>query len=154
MRSKIVGRDGRRGGGRDRAQVRPVDGSDRGPVDRAVDVPFAAVVLRQNTITPSVENQNVRDRVLPDVSGRQTRRPGCRFQASDAAVVRNVGRNVGDRRVHTVSGPGHDYLRQVHAFVRDAIIRFDRIIRRSYVCLSARFVFVLIGVKKKINYET
>lgn len=46
VRAEIVRHDGGRGRGRGRAQIRPVDGPGRGPVDRAADVPPAAGVLR------------------------------------------------------------------------------------------------------------
>lgn len=70
MRAEIVRDDGGRGRGRGRAQIRPVDGPGRGPVDRAAHVPAAAAVLRENTIAPPAERQNVRPGVLPDVPGR------------------------------------------------------------------------------------
>lgn len=45
-----------------------------------------------------------------------------RLQAPGAVVADRVGRNAGDRLVHTIGGPRYNYLRQVHALVLNATI--------------------------------
>lgn len=112
------------GGGhrRGRAEVRPTDGLDRCTVDRAADVPVAAIVLRENAIAAAIKSQQVRGRVLPHVPERQAD-PDRRFQALGVVAGHSVRRDVGDRLDHGIHGPGHDHLRPVHAFVRNAIVR-------------------------------
>lgn len=58
--------------------------------------------------------------MLPDVPGRPAHARG-RLQTSNAVVVDRVDRNAGHRLVGGIVGAGHDYLRAVHAFVRNAI---------------------------------
>lgn len=126
VRAAVVGRVGGRGAGRGGAAVRPADGPDRGAVDRAADVPVAAAVLREDPVAARpAEAEGGRGRVLPHVSGRPAGTRGRR-RPPRAPRVPVVHRAVGHRchrAVHRDHRTGHGRLRQVHAVVRDAMVR-------------------------------
>lgn len=107
VRAKIVYRDGGCDDRRGRAQIRPVNGLDRGTVDGPIDVSFATIVLRENTIAAPIKRENVGRGVLSHVSKRQTD-TDCRVQAVRVVVDDRFGRNVGDRVFDAVGDLGYD----------------------------------------------
>lgn len=156
MRAQVgrrdVGGDHRRG----RAEIRPADGLDRGAVDGPVDVPVAAVVLRENTIVAPIESQNVCGRVLPHVPECQAD-PGRRSQALGVAAGHHIRRNVGDRLDHGIHGPGHGALCSVHAFVRNAIVPITCVCVFRITMLTDRwkkYVCIYIRCKKNEKKNT
>lgn len=122
VRTEIVHRDGGGDDRRSRATIRPVDGLDRGTVDWSIDVPFSAVVLRENTIASSAEDENVRRGVLSDVPERKTDADHW-LQTFSGVVVHNSYRHVGHRFFDAHGHSGYGCLRSVHAFVRNANVR-------------------------------
>lgn len=152
MRAEIVRHDGGSGDRRGRAQIRPADGLDRSAVDRSAHVPFAAAVLRQNTIVAPAQSENVGDGVLPHVPGRQNH-PGRRLPAFGAALVHRLGRHVGNRLVDRVVGPRYHFVRRDHAFVRNATVPIIIINRARFMSLIINNYHCGATVRERRNYN-